>query len=137
ARPVRGGVDGRDRRHAGGREQRRSGGLARRRRLRGTPRRSGARGNEDGESGTFHVRNRRPAVERRTGRGRAGDVVIDAGNSYFRDSLRRAARVKESGIHFIDCGTSGGIGGEKEGYCLMIGGEPEPVELARPVFEAL
>jgi len=66
-----------------------------------------------------------------------GDVVIDAGNSYFRDSLRRAARVKESGIHFIDCGTSGGIGGEKEGYCLMIGGDPEPVELARPVFEAL
>jgi len=66
-----------------------------------------------------------------------GDIVVDAGNSYFRDSLRRAAALKEKSIHFIDCGTSGGIGGEAEGYCLMVGGDAEAVERVRPMFEAL
>lgn len=66
-----------------------------------------------------------------------GDIVIDAGNSYFRDSLRRAEALRQAGVHFVDCGTSGGVGGEKEGYCLMVGGEAEPVEQARPLFEAL
>lgn len=66
-----------------------------------------------------------------------GDIVIDAGNSYFRDSVRRAAALEEKRIHFIDCGTSGGIGGEAEGYCLMVGGDAEPVQRVQPLFEAL
>lgn len=66
-----------------------------------------------------------------------GDIVIDAGNSYFRDSTRRAARLLKKGIHYIDCGTSGGIGGEAEGYCLMVGGDEDAVRRVEPVFEAL
>lgn len=67
----------------------------------------------------------------------AGDIVIDAGNSYFRDSIRRAAMLQERGVHFIDCGTSGGIGGEAEGYCLMVGGDDDAVKRAEPLFEAM
>ncbi|MCS7223914.1 MAG: decarboxylating 6-phosphogluconate dehydrogenase [Armatimonadetes bacterium] len=66
-----------------------------------------------------------------------GDVVIDGGNSYFRDSIRRHRALKERGIHFLDCGTSGGLEGSRNGPCLMIGGEAEAFERARPLFERL
>lgn len=66
-----------------------------------------------------------------------GDIVIDAGNSYFRDSMRRAEQLQKQGVHFIDCGTSGGVGGEAEGYCLMVGGDDEAINRVKPVFEAM
>jgi 6-phosphogluconate dehydrogenase len=65
------------------------------------------------------------------------DALIDGGNSMYRDSVARAVTLAESGIHFVDVGTSGGIWGLREGYCLMIGGAPGVVERLRPVFEAL
>jgi len=66
-----------------------------------------------------------------------GDVIIDGGNSNFRDSIRRAAGLKEKGIAFIDAGTSGGIWGLAIGYCLMIGASPEAFELCEPIFRTL
>jgi 6-phosphogluconate dehydrogenase len=66
-----------------------------------------------------------------------GDVVIDGGNSHYRDSIRRADRLRVNGIQFVDAGTSGGIWGLKEGYSLMIGGEPDAVKRLRPIFETL
>lgn len=66
-----------------------------------------------------------------------GDGVVDGGNSDYHDSLRRAAWLREHGIHFIDCGTSGGLWGLHVGYCLMIGGEREDFERLEPVFKAL
>jgi len=66
-----------------------------------------------------------------------GDVVIDGGNSYYKDSIRHAEMLAEKGIEFVDCGTSGGIWGLKEGYSMMIGGKPEVVEMLRPIFETL
>ena len=65
------------------------------------------------------------------------DVLVDGGNSNYHDTLRRAAMLKEKGIHLIDVGTSGGIWGLKEGYCMMVGGKNEVVEQLRPVFETL
>lgn len=67
----------------------------------------------------------------------AGDAIVDGGNSNYRDSMRRASMLKERGIQFIDVGTSGGVWGLTEGYSMMVGGEPEPVERLRPVFETL
>jgi 6-phosphogluconate dehydrogenase len=64
----------------------------------------------------------------------AGDIVIDGGNSYYRDDIPRAADLKRDGIHFIDCGTSGGVWGLDRGYCLMIGGENEPVQRLNPIW---
>jgi 6-phosphogluconate dehydrogenase len=64
----------------------------------------------------------------------ADDIVIDGGNSYYRDDLTRAADLKRDGIHFIDVGTSGGVWGLDRGYCLMIGGEDEAVERLKPIF---
>lgn len=66
-----------------------------------------------------------------------GDVLIDGGNSYYKDSVARATELKDSGIHFLDVGTSGGIWGLKIGYCLMIGGEEEAFNIAEPAFKAL
>jgi 6-phosphogluconate dehydrogenase len=66
-----------------------------------------------------------------------GDIVIDGGNSYYKDSIRHAEMLGARGIEFVDCGTSGGIWGLKEGYSLMIGGKPEVVDSLRPIFEAL
>lgn len=66
-----------------------------------------------------------------------GDTVIDGGNSNYKDSVRRGLLLKEKGIHFVDCGTSGGIWGLKEGYSMMVGGEDEAVNRLRPIFEAL
>jgi 6-phosphogluconate dehydrogenase len=67
----------------------------------------------------------------------ADDVIIDGGNSYYRDDLRRARQLSERGIHLVDCGTSGGVWGLQRGYCLMIGGEDEVVQRLRPLFEAI
>jgi 6-phosphogluconate dehydrogenase len=64
----------------------------------------------------------------------ADDIVIDGGNSYYRDDLTRAADLKRDGIHYIDCGTSGGVWGLERGYCLMIGGEDEPVQRLNPIW---
>jgi 6-phosphogluconate dehydrogenase len=66
-----------------------------------------------------------------------GDIVIDGGNSYYKDSIRHAAKLGEKGIDFIDCGTSGGIWGMKEGYSLMLGGKREVVDFLHPLFETL
>jgi 6-phosphogluconate dehydrogenase len=66
-----------------------------------------------------------------------GDVVVDGGNSFYRDDVRRAAALAEKGLHYLDVGTSGGTSGLERGYCLMIGGEDEPVRRLTPLFEAL
>jgi 6-phosphogluconate dehydrogenase len=66
-----------------------------------------------------------------------GDIVIDGGNSYYRDDIRRAAALRESSLHYVDVGTSGGVAGLERGYCLMIGGESEPVARLTPIFAAL
>ncbi len=66
-----------------------------------------------------------------------GDTIIDGGNSYYVDDLRRANELAERGIHFVDCGTSGGVWGLERGYCLMVGGDDEAVERLQPVLEAL
>ena len=63
-----------------------------------------------------------------------GDIVIDGGNSYYHDDIRRAAELKPKGIHYVDCGTSGGVWGLERGYCLMIGGEEEIVQHLDPIF---
>jgi 6-phosphogluconate dehydrogenase len=67
----------------------------------------------------------------------AGDVVVDGGNSYFKDDVRRARRLAEKGVHFLDVGTSGGVWGLERGYALMIGGPAEAVRLLEPVFRTL
>lgn len=66
-----------------------------------------------------------------------GDVLIDGGNSYYRDDIRRGAELKLNGMHYLDVGTSGGVAGRKRGYCLMVGGEPAVFERLRPIFSAL
>jgi 6-phosphogluconate dehydrogenase len=66
-----------------------------------------------------------------------GDVLIDGGNSYYKDTVRRAHALTESGIHYVDCGTSGGIWGLERGYCLMIGGDAEAVGWLDPIFRTL
>jgi len=65
------------------------------------------------------------------------DVVVDGGNSYYHDDMRRAAELKPTGIHYLDVGTSGGVWGSHRGYCLMIGGDDEVVERVQPIFAAL
>ncbi|HEY8852041.1 MAG TPA: decarboxylating 6-phosphogluconate dehydrogenase [Gemmatimonadaceae bacterium] len=66
-----------------------------------------------------------------------GDVIIDGGNSNFHDTMRRAAELQAKGIHFVDSGTSGGIWGLANGYCLMIGASPEAFTLCEPIFKTL
>ncbi|HJQ11712.1 MAG TPA: decarboxylating 6-phosphogluconate dehydrogenase [Gemmatimonadaceae bacterium] len=66
-----------------------------------------------------------------------GDVIIDGGNSNFHDTMRRAADLRQKGIHFVDSGTSGGIWGLANGYCLMIGAAPEAFSLCEPIFRTL
>jgi 6-phosphogluconate dehydrogenase len=67
----------------------------------------------------------------------AGDIVIDGGNSYYRDDISRAAELKHKGLHYVDVGTSGGIAGLERGYCLMIGGEKDIVQHLDPIFSSL
>ena len=66
-----------------------------------------------------------------------GDVVIDGGNSYYIDDIRRSKQLSPKGIHYVDCGTSGGIWGLDRGYCLMIGGSKEAVQYLDPIFKTL
>ncbi|MDM0077042.1 decarboxylating 6-phosphogluconate dehydrogenase [Variovorax sp. J2P1-59] len=66
-----------------------------------------------------------------------GDIVIDGGNSYYRDDIRRATELRAMGLHYVDVGTSGGIAGFDRGYCLMIGGEAETVQHLSPLFATL
>ena len=66
-----------------------------------------------------------------------GDVVIDGGNSNYKDSIKRAEKLKQHGIYFVDAGTSGGIWGLELGYCMMLGGEGEIIERLDPVFKTL
>jgi len=66
-----------------------------------------------------------------------GDIIIDGGNSYYRDDIDRAARLKPKGIHYVDCGTSGGVFGLERGFCLMIGGEHDVVAHLDPIFKTI
>lgn len=76
-------------------------------------------------------------IEKLSGLLKEGDVVIDGGNSNYKDTIRHAKLLESKGIDFLDSGTSGGIWGLKEGYSLMIGGRPEVAEKMRPIFETL
>src|SRR5438552_9623687 len=67
----------------------------------------------------------------------AGDTIIDGGNSYFKDDVRRATQLKSRGVHYVDVGTSGGVWGLERGYCMMIGGPKEAVERLDPIFKTL
>src|SRR5438045_8290651 len=67
----------------------------------------------------------------------AGDIIIDGGNSYFKDDVRRSQKLKERGIHYIDVGTSDGIWGLERGYCMMIGGPKEAFDRLDPIFKTL
>jgi 6-phosphogluconate dehydrogenase len=67
----------------------------------------------------------------------AGDTIIDGGNSYFKDDVRRAEMCKAKGVHYVDVGTSGGVWGWDRGYCMMIGGPNEAVQRLDPIFKTL
>jgi len=67
----------------------------------------------------------------------AGDIVIDGGNSFFKDDVRRHRECAAAGIHYVDVGTSGGVWGLERGYCLMVGGDPAVIESLDPIFETL
>jgi 6-phosphogluconate dehydrogenase len=66
-----------------------------------------------------------------------GDIIIDGGNSYYKDSVRRAEILAKRGLRFLDVGTSGGIWGRAEGYCMMVGGQPDTVEVCKPILDTL
>jgi 6-phosphogluconate dehydrogenase len=66
-----------------------------------------------------------------------GDTIIDGGNSYYKDDVRRAKKLKALGIHYVDVGTSGGVWGAERGYCLMVGGEPDIFQRLEPIFATL
>ena len=68
---------------------------------------------------------------------KSGDIIIDGGNSYFKDDVRRCKQLSEKGIHYVDVGTSGGVWGLERGYCMMIGGPKEVVQLLDPIFKTL
>jgi 6-phosphogluconate dehydrogenase len=67
----------------------------------------------------------------------AGDIIVDGGNSFYKDDIRRAKALAEKGIHYVDCGTSGGVWGIDRGYCMMIGGPKAAVDHLDPIFSAL
>ncbi|MBC9032172.1 decarboxylating 6-phosphogluconate dehydrogenase [Sphingomonas sp. JC676] len=66
-----------------------------------------------------------------------GDIIIDGGNTFYRDDIRRAAAARENQLHYVDVGTSGGVWGLERGYCMMIGGDKETVDLLDPIFDTL
>src|SRR5207249_10716464 len=66
-----------------------------------------------------------------------GDILIDGGNSYYIDDIRRAKELQAKGLHYVDVGTSGGVWGLERGYCMMIGGEQEVVKRLDPIFKTL
>ena len=72
-----------------------------------------------------------------SGRLKSGDIIIDGGNSYYIDDIRRAATLRAKGIHYVDVGTSGGVWGLERGFCHMIGGEPDVVRHLDPIFASL
>jgi 6-phosphogluconate dehydrogenase len=76
-------------------------------------------------------------VEELAARMEAGDIIVDGGNSYYRDDLARAKALKQKNIHYVDCGTSGGMFGLERGYCLMIGGEERVVQHLDPIFKSI
>ena len=76
-------------------------------------------------------------VERLGGLLEPDDIVIDGGNSYYKDDIRRARKLSEKRIHYVDCGTSGGVWGLERGYCMMIGGPKQAVDHLDPIFAAL
>jgi 6-phosphogluconate dehydrogenase len=76
-------------------------------------------------------------VQKLAAKMQAGDAIIDGGNSYFKDDVRRANELKGKGIHYIDVGTSGGVWGLDRGYCMMIGGPKEAVQRLDPIFKTL
>lgn len=65
------------------------------------------------------------------------DIIVDGGNSYWRETVERGKKIKEKGIYYLDCGTSGGVWGLQNGYCLMYGGEKEPCDFAEPILKSL
>ncbi len=67
----------------------------------------------------------------------SGDIVIDGGNTYYRDDIRHVKMLSDKGIHLLDCGTSGGVWGRERGYCLMIGGDADAVARAEPIFASV
>ena len=67
----------------------------------------------------------------------SGDAIIDGGNSFYKDDVRRSNALKKEGIHYLDAGTSGGVWGIDRGYCLMIGGDEQAVKRLEPIFETL
>src|SRR3989440_1092469 len=67
----------------------------------------------------------------------AGDVIIDGGNTFWQDDVRRGNALKEHGLHYVDVGTSGGVWGIERGYCMMIGGEKKVIDHLDPIFSAL
>ena len=77
------------------------------------------------------------AVTQLGGALQAGDMLIDGGNTFYKDDVRRARELKQKGIHYLDVGTSGGVWGFERGYCLMIGGDKEQVTHLDPIFSAL
>ena len=76
-------------------------------------------------------------VEELAGHLDAGDTIIDGGNSYYRDDILRAKALKTRNIHYVDCGTSGGVFGEERGFCLMIGGEGKIIKHLDPIFSSI
>ena len=76
-------------------------------------------------------------VEEIAGHLQSGDIIIDGGNSYYRDDIARAGKLKDAGLHYVDCGTSGGIAGQDRGYCLMVGAEQAIFDHLTPIFQAL
>lgn len=76
-------------------------------------------------------------VEQLASRMEGGDIIIDGGNSYYRDDVARAEALRPKGIHYVDCGTSGGVFGLERGYCLMIGGEEQIVRHLEPIFRSI
>jgi 6-phosphogluconate dehydrogenase len=76
-------------------------------------------------------------IEKLSGLLKPGDIVVDGGNSNYKDTIRHAEVLEAKGIDFVDCGTSGGVWGLTEGYSLMIGGKPEVTDKLRPIFETL
>ena len=76
-------------------------------------------------------------VERLSGYLEPDDIIIDGGNSFYKDDIRRAKKLADKRIHYVDCGTSGGVWGIDRGYCLMIGGPKQAVDRLEPIFAAL
>ena len=67
----------------------------------------------------------------------SGDIVIDGGNTYYRDDVRRAGELRDRGIRYVDCGTSGGVFGLERGFCLMVGADVDVFEHLEPIFASL